>query len=119
MRARAMRASTSGCSLRAPKRCIGEHMMEARDELRVEIDNVRPPRSGPSHIGVQDDARAALSSLHVFFWAHGWHEGSKTFAQLVELLELSPGSPLDAGKASDVLLCGSRVPDVSRKRARL
>ena len=40
----------------------------------------------------------------MFFWAHSWHEGSDTFAQLAELLGPSPGSPLDAAKASDVML---------------
>ena len=93
--------------------------MEARDELRVEIDNLRAAAEWAVAQWSADDARAALSSSHVFFWAHGWHEGSKTFAQLVELLEPSPGGPLDARKASDVLLCARRVPDLSRKRARL
>ena len=83
---------------------IGEDMMEARDELRVEIDNVRAAAEWAVAQWSQDDARAALSSLDLFFWAHSWHEGSDTFGQLAELLGLSPGSPLDAGKASDVML---------------
>ena len=83
---------------------IGEDMMEARDELRVEIDNVRAAAEWAVAQWSQDDARAALSSLDLFFWAHSWHEGSDTFGQLAELLGPSPGSPLDAGKASDVML---------------
>ena len=84
---------------------LGEDMMEARDELRVEIDNLRAAAEWAVAHWSESDARAALSSLQAFFWAHDWHEGSQTFAQLVELLEPSPGGPLDAGKASDVLLC--------------
>ena len=83
---------------------IGEDMMEARDELRVEIDNLRAAAEWAVAQWSQDDARAALSSLDLFFWAHSWHEGSDTFGQLAELLGPSPGSPLDAGKASDVML---------------
>jgi predicted ATPase/class 3 adenylate cyclase len=84
---------------------LGEDMMEARDELRVEIDNLRAAAEWAVAQWSEGDARAALSSLQAFFWAHDWHEGSQTFAQLVELLEPSPGGPLDAGMASDVLLC--------------
>jgi predicted ATPase/class 3 adenylate cyclase len=84
---------------------LGEDMMEARDELRVEIDNLRAAAEWAVAQWSEGDARAALSSLQAFFWAHDWHEGSQTFAQLVGLLEPSPGGPLDAGKASDVLLC--------------
>jgi hypothetical protein len=79
-------------------------MMEARDELRVEIDNMRTAAEWAVAQWSQDDARAALSSLDLFFWAHSWHEGSDTFGQLAELLGPSPGSPLEAAKASDVML---------------
>jgi predicted ATPase len=84
---------------------LGEHMMEARDELRVEIENLRAAAEWAVTRWSEDDARAVLSSLQAFFWAHDWHEGSQTFAQLVELLEPSHGGPLDARKASNVLLC--------------
>ncbi len=84
---------------------LGAHMMEARDELRVEIDNLRAAAEWAVAQWGEDDARAVLSSLQAFFFAHDWHEGSQTFAQLVELLEPSPGRPIDAGKASSVLLC--------------
>jgi predicted ATPase/class 3 adenylate cyclase len=84
---------------------LGAHMMEARDELRVEIDNLRAAAEWAVARWTEDEARAVLSSLQAFFWAHDWHEGSQTFAQLVELLEPSPEGQLDAGKASNVLLC--------------
>jgi len=79
-------------------------MMEARDELRVEVDNLRAAAEWAITQWNEDDARAVLSSLQVFFWAHSWHEGSETFAQLADLPESSPGGPLDVGEASDVLL---------------
>ena len=84
---------------------LGGRMMEARDELRVEIDNLRAAAEWAVVRWTEDDARAVLASLQAFFWAHDWHEGSQTFAQLVEVLEPSPGSTLDAGQASNVLLC--------------
>jgi len=83
---------------------LAEHMMEARDELRLEVDNLRVAAEWAVTQWSEDEARGVLSSLELFFWAHSWHEGSQTFAQLVDLLESSPGGPLDVGKASDVLL---------------
>jgi predicted ATPase/class 3 adenylate cyclase len=83
---------------------LGENMMEARDELRVDIDNLRAAAEWAVANWSEDDARAVLWSLQTFFWAQGWHEGSQTFAQLVELLEPSPGGLLDAGKASTLLV---------------
>jgi predicted ATPase/class 3 adenylate cyclase len=83
---------------------LGEHMMEARDELRVEVDNLRAAAEWAVTQWSEDDARSVLWSLQLFFWAHSWHEGSETFAQLANLLESSPGGPLDVGEASDVLL---------------
>jgi predicted ATPase len=82
----------------------GEHMMEARDELRVEVDNVRAGAEWAVTQWSAEDVRAVLSSLQVFMFAHGWHEGLKTFAQLTEVLESSADGPLDVGEASDVLL---------------
>jgi predicted ATPase/class 3 adenylate cyclase len=83
---------------------VGEQMMEARDELRVEVDNLRAAAEWAVTHWSEDDARSVLSALERFFWAHSWHEGSETFAQLADLLEPSPGGPLDVGEASDVLL---------------
>ena len=74
---------------------VGEHMMEARDELRVEVDNLRAAAGWAVTQWSADEARAVLSSLERFFWAHGWHEGSETFAQLVDLLESSAGGSPD------------------------
>jgi predicted ATPase/class 3 adenylate cyclase len=83
---------------------IGERMMEARDELRVELDNLRAAAGWVVTEWSAGDARAFLSSLDRFFWAHSWHEGSQTFGQLVDLIESSPGSSPEVGSASDVLL---------------
>jgi predicted ATPase/class 3 adenylate cyclase len=83
---------------------LGENMMEARDELRVEIDNLRAAAEWAVANWSEDEARAVLSSLQAFFWAHDWHEGSQTFAQLVELIEPSPRGPLDVRNAGNVLL---------------
>jgi predicted ATPase len=83
---------------------VGEQMMGARDELRVEVDNLRAAAEWAVTQWNAEDARAVLPSLQAFFWAHSWHEGSETFAQLADLLEASPEGPLDVGEASDVLL---------------
>jgi tetratricopeptide (TPR) repeat protein len=83
---------------------LGENMMEARDELRVEIDNLRAAAEWAVAHWSEDDARGVLAALEAFFFAHDWHEGSQTFGQLVEQLEPSPRGPLDAENASNVLL---------------
>ena len=83
---------------------VGEHMMEARDELRVEVDNLRAAAEWAVVHWSDDDARAVFASLQAFFWAHGWHEGAETFAQLADLADASRDSPLDLGEPSDVLL---------------
>lgn len=83
---------------------LGAYMMDARDELRVEIDNLRAAAEWAVTQWSEHEARATLSSLRTFFWAHSWHEGSDTFAQLADLLERTPGDQLHAGEASDVLL---------------
>ena len=93
-----------GMLLARAEALYGEHMMEARDELRVEVDNLRAAGEWAVTRWSEDDARAVLSSLQAFFFAHSWHEGSETFAQLANLPESSPGGSLDVGEASDVVL---------------
>src|SRR5262249_34477465 len=83
---------------------LGEHMMEARDELRVEIDNLRVAAEWGVAQWSEDDARAGLYALQLFFWAHSWHEGSETFRQLAELLGPSSRRPFDVAGASNVEL---------------
>jgi len=83
---------------------LGERMMEARDELRVEIDNLRTAAEWAVAEWSEGDARAALYALQLFFWAHSWHEGSETFGQLAGLLGPSPRSSLDAAGAKSVKL---------------
>jgi predicted ATPase len=93
-----------GMLLARAEALVSEHMMEARDELRVDVENLRAAAEWAVTHWSEDDVRAVFSSLQVFFWAHGWHEGSQTFAQFADLLESSPAGPLDAEAASNVLL---------------
>jgi predicted ATPase/class 3 adenylate cyclase len=93
-----------GMLLARAEALVGEQMMEARDELRVELDNVRVAAEWAVTHWSEDDVRAVFSSLAVFFWAHGWHEGAQAFAQMAALLELSPAGPIGAGTASNILL---------------
>ena len=83
---------------------VGTHMMEARDELRGELDNVRLAAEWAATHWSEDDVRAVFASLHVFYDAHGWHEGLQAFTQLADLLEPSSAGPIGAGTASNVLL---------------
>src|SRR5205823_2537653 len=103
-RIHARRRGEPACRARVPPRERDAARNRARDELRVEVDNLRAAAEWAVIQWSEDDARAALASLQVFFWAHSWHEGSETFAQLADLLESSPGGPLDAEEASDVSL---------------
>jgi hypothetical protein len=91
-------AKTGRVKLRGPEQ--GEWVRR----LEVELDNLRAAAGWAVTQWSADEARAVLSSLERFFWAHSWHEGSETFAQLVDLLESSPGGSPDVGDASDVLL---------------
>ncbi len=83
---------------------LGEHMIEARDELRGEVDNLRVAAEWAVTQWSEDDARAVFPSLQAFFWAHSWYEGAETFEHLADLLGSSPDRPLDPANASDVLL---------------
>lgn len=93
-----------GMLLARAEALVGGHMMEARDELRVEVDNVRAAAEWAVTEWSEDDVRAVFASLQVFYWAHGWHEGSQAFAQLADLLEPSPAGRFDAKTASNILL---------------
>ena len=93
-----------GMLLARAEALVGEHMMEARDELRIDVENLRAAAEWAVTHWSEDDVRAVFSSLQVFFWAHGWHEGSQAFAQMADLLEPSPAGPIDARTASNVLL---------------
>jgi predicted ATPase/class 3 adenylate cyclase len=93
-----------GMLLARAEALYGEHMMEARDELRMEGDNLRAAAEWAVTQWSDEDARAVLASLQAFFWAQGWHEGSETFAQLAEVLELPSDGSLDLGQESTVSL---------------
>jgi len=83
---------------------LGEQMIEARDELRVEVDNLRVGAEWAVIHWSEDDARAVFPSLQAFFWAHSWYEGSETFEHLADLLGASPDRTPDPASASNVLL---------------
>jgi predicted ATPase/class 3 adenylate cyclase len=82
---------------------LGERMLQARDELRGDVDNLRfGIESAVTHWS-PDEARATLGALSAFFFVHSWYEGAETFSRLAEILGYSSPTALDSS-ASDVLL---------------
>ncbi len=64
---------------------LGERMLEARDELRSELDNLRVAGELAVSYGSEDEARAVLSHLMVFYDVHSWYGAAETFEHLAEL----------------------------------
>jgi predicted ATPase/class 3 adenylate cyclase len=66
---------------------LGPRMVEARDELRSEVDNLRTAEEWAAIHWADDEARAAFGSLHDFFWMHSWFEGAEVFERICGLLD--------------------------------
>ena len=68
-------------------------MLEARDELRGDVENLRVAAEWAVTHGNSEEAREVLWSLYVFFWAHGWNEGVGTFEHLAGIIRGGGGGP--------------------------
>jgi predicted ATPase/class 3 adenylate cyclase len=81
---------------------LGERMADARDELRVEIDNIRAAAEWAVTHWAEDDIRPAFAALCNFYFAHGEHDGAEMFEHLARLVR--PGSDADSEEPSRLLL---------------
>ena len=66
---------------------LGSRMVEARDELRSEVDNLRTAVEWTAIHRDDDAAREAFDSLYLFFWMHSWFEGAESFERISGLLQ--------------------------------
>ena len=74
---------------------VSEGVVQARDELRRELDNMRVAAEWAVTTWAEDDARGVLAGLNEFFFAHSWLDGAETFERLAALAgELDPASPI-------------------------
>src|SRR5207249_3468480 len=64
---------------------VGTGVVQARDELRRELDNLRVAAEWAVLNWAEDEARAVLAGLNEFFFAHSWFDGAETFERLVSV----------------------------------
>jgi predicted ATPase len=63
---------------------MGKRLLQTRDDIRAEIDNVRAAVHWASVHWDLEGARAALRIFGYFYYVQGFHEGKKAFAGLLE-----------------------------------
>jgi tetratricopeptide (TPR) repeat protein len=61
---------------------VGEGVVQARDELRRELDNLRPAAEWAASTWGENEARDVFAGLKEFFLAHSWFDGAETFERL-------------------------------------
>src|SRR2546421_7012364 len=64
---------------------VGKGVVQARDELRRELDNLRVGAEWAVLTWAQDEARRVLAGFNEFFFAHSWFDGAETFGRLVSV----------------------------------
>ena len=64
---------------------VGKDVVQARDELRRELDNVRVAAEWAVVAWDADEGRGVLAGLNEFFFAHSWFDGAETFERLTLL----------------------------------
>ena len=74
---------------------VGEDVVQARDELRRDLDNMRVAAECAVATWETEEARGVLAGLYEFFFAHSWFDGAETFEHLAALAgELDGVSPV-------------------------
>ena len=64
---------------------VGSGVVQARDELRRELDNVRVAAEWAVATWDDNEARDVLAGLKEFFLAHSWFDGAETFERLASV----------------------------------
>jgi predicted ATPase len=70
-------------------------MKALRDELQVDLGNLRAAIHWAVLHWDEEEARKALLNLYIFYQVRGWHEGADAFAHIVQLLQ-SHGAGVEA-----------------------
>jgi predicted ATPase/class 3 adenylate cyclase len=81
---------------------VGAGLVQARDELRRDLDNLRAATEWGMANWDEGEARELLAGLHAFFVAHSWFGGAETFERLVGVTNVD--GPVDPAGASPVPL---------------
>ncbi|HXH97735.1 MAG TPA: adenylate/guanylate cyclase domain-containing protein, partial [Gaiellaceae bacterium] len=81
---------------------VGAGLVQARDELRGDLDNLRAATEWGMANWDGGEARGLLAGLHQFFVAHSWFDGAETFERLAGVT--TTGAPVDPAGASPVAL---------------
>jgi predicted ATPase/class 3 adenylate cyclase len=81
---------------------VGAGLVQARDELRGDLDNLRTATEWGIANWNGGEARELLAGLHAFFVAHSWFDGAETFERLAGVA--TAGGPVDPAGASPVPL---------------
>jgi tetratricopeptide (TPR) repeat protein len=64
---------------------MGQRMLQARDEIRLEMDNIRSAVNWASVHWPEQPVRKMLLSLMCYFAVQGWHEGAVAFQEIAQL----------------------------------
>ena len=83
---------------------VGNGVVQARDELRRDVDNLRVAAEQAVATWAEDEARGVLAGLNEFFFAHSWFDGAETFERLVAVARDTSGQASDIDRASPVTL---------------
>jgi predicted ATPase/class 3 adenylate cyclase len=81
---------------------VGAGLVQARDELRRDLDNLRAGTEWGMANWDEGEARGLLAGLHAFFVAHSWFDGAETFERLAGVTNV--GGSVDPAGASPVPL---------------
>jgi len=83
---------------------VGKGVVQARDELRRELDNLRIAAEWAVATWAEDEARGVLAGLNEFFFAHSWFDGAETFERLAAVASDTSGPVRGLDRASPVAL---------------
>jgi predicted ATPase/DNA-binding SARP family transcriptional activator len=78
---------------------LGSQMVEARDEIRPEMDNLRTAVNWAISLWAGQPAREMLRSLVCFYALHGWQEGVIAFRDVARI------------RLEQLISCGWREPE--------
>ena len=89
---------------------VGNGVVQARDELRRDLDNLRVAAEWAVTSWAEDEARGVLAGLDEFFLAHSWFDGAQTFERLASIAsDLDQRSPVALATAAHRACLGSAL----------
>jgi predicted ATPase/DNA-binding SARP family transcriptional activator len=88
---------------------MGPRAMAARDEVRLELANVRAAVEWATTHWPAEPVRKLLTHLFAFYAVHGWHEGKDAFADLAEVRRAWLAGSKPAGEWRDPTYLVARI----------